>query len=104
MADPTPGDWNQVDMFNREALQNNEVHSPKHYTATITKGETTLVIECIDAMVAVYGTQRVQEYCELSAFKYQWREGRKHKDTTTDKKKKIWFTRFSMGDDPRDDP
>ena len=102
MRDATPEDWNRLSMANPNA--DVEVHSPKHYTATVTRGGTTLAIECIDAMVAVYGIQRVQEYCELSPFKYQWREGRKHKDTTTDKKKKIWFTRFSMGDDPRDDP
>ena len=68
------------------------VNSPSHYQRD--------GIECIDAMVQVYGLQRVQEYAEISAFKYQWREGLKG-DSTTDKKKKIWYTRFSMGDDPR---
>ena len=68
------------------------VTSPSHYKRDD--------IECIDAMVQVYGLQRVQEYAEISAFKYQWREGLKG-DSTTDKKKKIWYTRFSMGDDPR---
>ena len=68
------------------------VNSPSHYQRD--------GIECIDAMVQVYGLQRVQEYAEISAFKYQWREGLKG-DSTTDKKKKIWYTRFSMGADPR---
>lgn len=68
------------------------VNSPKHYQR---EG-----IECIDAMVQVYGRKRVAEYAEISAFKYQWRENLKG-DAKNDKKKKIWYTRFSMGDDPR---
>ena len=44
----------------------------------------------------------LQEYAEIASFKYQWREGLKG-DSKTDKKKKIWYTRFSMGDDPRGD-
>lgn len=75
-----------------ESEKEDVVNSPQHYKRD--------GIECIDAMVQVYGLQRVQEYAEISAFKYQWREGLKG-DSTTDKKKKIWYTRFSMGDDPR---
>jgi len=70
------------------------VNSPPHYKLA--------KIECIDAMVQVYGQKRVQEYAEITAFKYQWREGLKG-SSSTDKQKKIWYTRFSMGDDPRGD-
>ena len=68
------------------------VNSPPHYKLA--------KIECIDAMVQVYGQKRVQEYAEITAFKYQWREGLKG-SSATDKQKKIWYTRYSMGDDPR---
>ena len=86
---PTLADAVEVEV---EPEKEDAVNSPKHYK----RGG----VECIDAMVQVYGLQRVQEYAEISAFKYQWREGLKG-DSTTDKKKKIWYTRFSMGDDPR---
>jgi predicted transcriptional regulator len=68
------------------------VNSPSHYKVG--------GVECIDVMVQLYGLKRVQEYAEIAAFKYAWREGRKG-DSRTDKRKKIWYTRFAMGDDPR---
>ncbi len=87
--EPTLADEVEVEV---ESEKEDVVNSPQHYKRD--------GIECIDAMVQVYGLKRVQEYSEISAFKYQWREGLKG-DSTTDKKKKIWYTRFSMGDDPR---
>jgi predicted transcriptional regulator len=81
-----------ADAVEVEVQTNDAVNSPQHYKRD--------GIECIDAMVQVYGLKRVQEYAEISAFKYQWREGLKG-DSKTDKLKKIWYTRFSMGDDPR---
>jgi hypothetical protein len=68
------------------------VNSPSHYKVG--------GVECIDVMIQLYGLKRVQEYAEIAAFKYAWREGRKG-DSKTDKRKKIWYTRFAMGDDPR---
>ena len=68
------------------------VNSPSHYKVG--------AVECIDVMVQLYGLKRVEEYAEIAAFKYAWREGRKG-DSKTDKRKKIWYTRFAMGDDPR---
>jgi len=68
------------------------VNSPSHYKAG--------GVECIDVMIQLYGLKRVQEYADIAAFKYAWREGRKG-DSKTDKRKKIWYTRFAMGDDPR---
>ena len=81
----TPIDVSPHDMANR----------PAHYTDS--------GIECIDAMVAVFGEQRVREYAEISAFKYKWRAGKKgsEADALLDKAKDIWHTRYSMGDDPR---
>jgi hypothetical protein len=72
------------------------VNSPSHYK--LADGG----IECIDVMIQLYCLDKseLQEYAEITAFKYAWREGRKG-DSSTDKRKKIWYTRFSMGDDPR---
>ena len=39
------------------------VNSPSHYADS--------EIECIDAMVAAFGTEAVQMYCRLASFKYQ---------------------------------
>ena len=70
------------------------VNSPAHYK--LADGG----IECIDVMIQLFGQKRVEEYAEITAFKYAWREGKKG-DSKTDKRKKIWYTRFAMGDDPR---
>jgi hypothetical protein len=70
------------------------VNSPSHYADS--------EIECIDAMVAAFGLERVQQYSEIAAFKYQWRRGKKaHNEPNQDKAKAVWYLRYSMGDDPR---
>ena len=81
-------------------MKYDDVNQPKHYMG---EGGQDRVIECIDAMVAVYGAQRVKEGAEINAFKYQWRQGKKGDQTEhiKDKQKIIWYTRYSMGDDPR---
>jgi hypothetical protein len=72
------------------------VNSPSHYADSS--------IECIDAMVAAFGQERVQDYSEIAAFKYQWRCGKKlYNDANQDKAKSVWYLRYSMGDDPRED-
>ncbi len=71
---------------------NDMVNSPAHYADA--------EIECIDAMIAAFGSEAVQTYCRLASFKYQWRAGKKF-DAQEDLKKSIWYTRFAMGDDPR---
>jgi|9_EtaG_2_1085328.scaffolds.fasta_scaffold55067_1 hypothetical protein len=68
------------------------INSPSHYAS----GE----VECIDAMVSAFGSQRVQEYAEIAAFKYNWRSNKKG-NPSEDKSKAIWYLRYSMGDDPR---
>ena len=70
------------------------VNSPAHYKS----GD----VECIDAMVSAFGKKRVQEYAEIAAFKYVWRQGKKD-DANEDKKKGIWYLRYSRGDAPRND-
>ena len=71
---------------------NDMINSPSHYAS----GE----VECIDAMVSAFGLQRVQEYAEIAAFKYNWRSNKKG-NPSEDKSKAIWYLRYSMGDDPR---
>jgi hypothetical protein len=69
------------------------VQQPAHYAG---KG-----VECIDAMVAAFGKDKVDIYAEIAAFKYLWRMNQKHKASTQDKQKAIWYLRYSMQDDPR---
>jgi hypothetical protein len=71
------------------------VNRPSHYLEDS--------IECIDAMVAVFGLEHTQKYAEIVAFKYLWRMNKKHKTSNQDKLKAIWYLRFSMGDDPREE-
>ena len=71
------------------------VNQPPHYLDS--------VIECIDAMVAVFGLAHTQKYAEIAAFKYVWRMNKKNITSDEDKLKAIWYLRFSMGDDPRKD-
>ena len=83
-------------------MKYDDVNQPKHYMGEGLDGQN---IECIDAMVAVYGEERVKEWAEINAFKYQWRQGKKgdQAEHLKDKQKIIWYTRYSMGDDPRKD-
>ena len=69
------------------------VNQPPHYLDG--------TIECIDAIVAVFGLEDTQKYAEIAAFKYLWRMNKKNKTPDEDKHKAIWYLRFSMGDDPR---
>jgi hypothetical protein len=70
------------------------VNSPDHYK----KGG----IECIDAMVQVFGEEAVRTYARINAFKYIWRHQYKGKPEE-DLAKAAWYTRFANGDDPRKD-
>lgn len=58
------------------------VSHPDHYQGT--------KIECIDAMLDVFGKEKVSAFCELNAFKYQWRADKKGTDIQ-DKLKAIWY-------------
>lgn len=58
------------------------VNHPKHY-----KGNR---FECIDVMQDVFGKEKTAAFCELNAFKYQWRADKKGA-ATEDKKKAIWY-------------
>ena len=104
----TPADWNRLqkefpsierpaEKTGLEHWIESNVSKPSHY---VREGG----IECIDVMTSLFGEDRVREWAEITAFKYQWRQGTKAGNTAEqDKLKSIWYTRFSMGDDPRND-
>jgi|TARA_R110000851_G_scaffold315186_1_gene477479 hypothetical protein len=73
----------------------NMVSQPDHYAA----GK----VECIDAMVSAFGRDNVNIYAEISAFKYVWRMNRKNTTSEQDKRKAIWYLRYSLNEDPRQD-
>ncbi len=58
-------------------------------------------IECIDAMRAAYGDEKVEVWATLTAFAYLWRCFSKHPTPGEDRGKAIWNLRFANGDDPR---
>ena len=74
------------------ASASDPVNSPEHYK--------TGGIECIDAMIQVFGEDAVRTYARINAFKYQWRHRYKGKPEE-DLAKAAWYTRFADGDDPR---
>lgn len=66
----------------KEQEQNKElVNHPAHYNQSI---------ECIDAMVAAKGWWKVAAFCELNAFKYNWRQGKKD-DLIQEMSKQEWY-------------
>ena len=58
------------------------VKNPKHYNAG--------AYQCIDIMLDVFGKEKVSAFCELNAFKYQWRSHNKGTDIQ-DKEKAVWY-------------
>lgn len=69
-------------LIKEEKYQKEMVNHPYHYK----NGN----IECIEAMIDVFGEHKVAAFCELNAFKYQWRANNKGTDIQ-DKKKAIWY-------------
>lgn len=57
------------------------VNHPSHYN----QGG----VECIDAMVAAFGKEAVENFCLLNAFKYVWRN--RDKNGFEDIDKAIWY-------------
>ena len=47
-------------------------------------------VETIDMMVAIYGKEKVAIHCELTAFKYRMRAGKKG-DVSVCLKKENWY-------------
>lgn len=68
-------------MEQENGLRHDAVNHPKHYT----QGD----IECIDAMIAAKGIDKVIAFCECNAFKYNWRSA--DKNGLEDIEKQIWY-------------
>ncbi|WP_308392840.1 DUF3310 domain-containing protein [Prevotella sp.] len=66
----------------KETPQKDNVNHPSHYQGS--------KYECIDVMLDVFGKEKVSAFCELNAFKYQWRANSKGTDIQ-DKLKAIWY-------------
>ena len=66
----------------KETTQKDNVNHPSHYQGS--------KHECIDVMLDVFGKEKVSAFCELNAFKYQWRANSKGTDIQ-DKQKAIWY-------------
>lgn len=66
----------------KDSPQKDNVNHPSHYQGS--------KHECIDIMLDVFGKGKVSAFCELNAFKYQWRANSKGTDIQ-DKKKAIWY-------------
>lgn len=66
--------------------QNDPVNHPAHYTR--------YTVEVIDMMVAIWGPEKVADYCEINAFKYRMRAGKKG-EAAVDMEKEEWYLRKS---------
>lgn len=66
----------------KDSASKDKVNHPSHYQGS--------KYECIDIMLDVFGKEKVSAFCELNAFKYQWRANSKGTDIQ-DKKKAIWY-------------
>lgn len=66
------------------APQEDMVNHPSHYKNS--------KYECIDVMLEVFGLEKVLAFCELNAFKYQWRANSKGTNIQ-DKEKAIWYNK-----------
>lgn len=63
------------------------VNHPSHYS----NGK----IECIDAMIAAKGIFKTIVFCETNAFKYNWRQGKKDKDSQ-EVAKQLWYLNYEQ--------
>lgn len=64
-----------------------KVNHPSHYQ----KGGK----ECIQVMLETFGIQAVINFCELNAFKYEWRAGMKQGESTSDDLNKAeWYRNY----------
>ena len=60
------------------------VNHPSHYQSN---GK-----ECIDLMIDIFGIEKVMIWCELTAFKYQFRKGKKSiSPKEEDEAKEKWY-------------
>lgn len=75
-------------------VSEDQVNRPSHYNAG--------GLEAIDALKASVTPEEFAAHCRLTSMKYIWRCTHKGK-LEQDIQKAIWYLRFSIGDDPRED-
>jgi len=76
--------WNAIQKFHNERgepAKKEQVNHPDHYN----QGD----IECIDAMIAAFGVDKVCDWCVMTSFKYHWRY--QHKNGEEDINKASWY-------------
>ena len=71
-------------VMNMVANESNNVNNPSHYQSLV----EGLDIDCITAMRAAKGDEKVKAWLECNAFKYNWRL--QHKGGNEDAEKAIW--------------
>lgn len=70
--------------FNITNTDYDYVNHPLHYQSN---GK-----ECIDEMVSIWGAEKVADFCDMNAFKYNFRKGNKPNATTKqDEAKAEWY-------------
>ena len=75
----------------KSLLEEKDNINPDHY-----KNSTSL--ECIEAMLLVFGKGAVVNFCECNAWKYIWRW--KHKNGYEDLEKAKWYVKKAVELDP----
>lgn len=83
ICDDSPEEYFEPIILEESLLEEDNVNHPSHY-ANNPKG-----IECIDAMEAGLGKERVMSFCLCNAFKYIFRT--QNKNGIEDVKKAIWY-------------
>lgn len=59
------------------------INHPSHYQGKV---------ECIDAMLSLFGEDAVEHFCRINAFKYLWRAGEKEGNSKEqDEAKARWY-------------
>lgn len=86
--------WMEKDKFNKLYKDINKKTSVKE-TGSLTNHPSYYAhggIECIDAMLASKGWYKTMIFCELNAFKYNWRAGKKD-NILKETEKQLWYIR-----------
>ena len=82
-------------LFNTNNL--NVVQHPNHYGA----GDDGL--QCIEAMLQVFGKNSTMDFCKLNSFKYIWRAKNKGKETEDMEKAKRYLEYWHVLNNLKDD-
>lgn len=70
--------------FESNKINSEMVNHPSHYNLPDRK-------ECIDEMIDIYGLKDVAKWCEITAYKYEYRAGHKG-SAAEDMSKAAWYT------------